>query len=205
MTHAITPKKALSLAVLVIIMVICGIRPLDYFAYGLHQVGTFIMLMALYVLNKRLTLSESAFMSYVAFLGIHVVASHYLYSYVPYDEWLSVVGININETFGFKRNMFDRLVHFCYGLLLYGVMFDGLGRYFGVDRAKTHLIAMGFVMASSMVYELIEWAIAMLMSPQTAEQYNGQQGDIWDAHADMALASLGSLVAVALMSIKPKP
>lgn len=32
------------------------------------------------------------------------------------------------------------------------------------------------------------------LAPQVAEAYNGQQGDMWDAHADMALAALGALV-----------
>ena len=29
--------------------------------------------------------------------------------------------------------------------------------------------------------------------PENAENYNGQQGDIWDAHQDMFLATLGAL------------
>ena len=50
-------------------------------------------------------------------------------------------------------------------------------------------------MASSMFYELIEWVIAIDMSPKDAENYNGQQGDVWDAHKDMAISTLGSVVA----------
>lgn len=34
-----------------------------------------------------------------------------------------------------------------------------------------------FVMASSVFYEFIEWLIAMGMSPEAAESYNGQQGE----------------------------
>jgi len=29
---------------------------------------------------------------------------------------------------------------------------------------------------------------------EAAEAYNGQQGDIWDAHADMLLATIGALL-----------
>ena len=28
-----------------------------------------------------------------------------------------------------------------------------------------------------------------------AESYNGQQGDMWDAHKDMALAMIGSMIS----------
>jgi Predicted membrane protein len=51
------------------------------------------------------------------------------------------------------------------------------------------------IMCSSLVYEWMEWGIALALSPEAAESYNGQQGDAWDAHADMALATLGSLLA----------
>lgn len=44
------------------------------------------------------------------------------------------------------------------------------------------------------VYEWLEWGIALTMSPEAAESYNGQQGDVWDAHADMLLATVGALL-----------
>jgi putative membrane protein len=49
------------------------------------------------------------------------------------------------------------------------------------------------VMSSNLVYEWVEWGVALGMSPEDAEAYNGQQGDIWDAHMDMLLAALGAL------------
>lgn len=48
-----------------------------------------------------------------------------------------------------------------------------------------------------MIYELVEWGIGVMLAPEAAERYNGQQGDMWDAHKDMALASLGAIVAMA--------
>ena len=49
-------------------------------------------------------------------------------------------------------------------------------------------------MASSLVYEWIEWLIAIGLSPEEAENYNGQQGDMWDAHKDMFLATLAAML-----------
>ncbi len=34
----------------------------------------------------------------------------------------------------------------------------------------------------------------MGLSPEDAENYNGQQGDIWDAHQDMLLATVGAII-----------
>jgi len=44
----------------------------------------------------------------------------------------------------------------------------------------------------SLIYELLEWNLTLMASPEDAETYNGQQGDLWDAQKDMALALLGS-------------
>ena len=50
-------------------------------------------------------------------------------------------------------------------------------------------------MSTSLLYELFEWGIATTLSPDAAEAYNGQQGDVWDAHKDMALALAGGIIA----------
>jgi putative membrane protein len=41
----------------------------------------------------------------------------------------------------------------------------------------------------------------MTFAPDWADAYNGQQGDLWDAQWDMALACAGSMVSVAIMAI----
>jgi putative membrane protein len=50
------------------------------------------------------------------------------------------------------------------------------------------------IMISGLIYEWLEWGVALTMSPEAAEAYNGQQGDIWDAHMDMLLATIGALL-----------
>ena len=56
--------------------------------------------------------------------------------------------------------------------------------------------AFEFVLAFSMLYELFEWGLAMVLSPRNADAYNGQQGDVWDAQKDMSLALLGAGLAL---------
>jgi uncharacterized membrane protein YjdF len=48
------------------------------------------------------------------------------------------------------------------------------------------------IQTGSMLYELFEGLITWVMSPQAADDYNGQQGDMWDSQKDMAMALLGS-------------
>jgi putative membrane protein len=56
-------------------------------------------------------------------------------------------------------------------------------------------------MSTSMLYELIEWGAALAFGGDLGQAYLGTQGDEWDAHADMALASLGALVAMSLTAL----
>ena len=55
-------------------------------------------------------------------------------------------------------------------------------------------------MSSSMLYELIEWMAANLFGGDLGMAYLGTQGDVWDAHKDMALASLGALATVCVLA-----
>lgn len=190
-------KHLLVFSILAIAILIASINPLEFSDYLLHQLGTFLMLVVLFVFQRKLGLSFFSYCCYLLFLFIHVVAAHYLYSYVPYNEWTqSLFNFNLDQVMGWQRNMYDRLVHFSYGLLLYPFF----NRLFvcwlpNVTAAQRILLVIQFVMASSLVYEWIEWAIALNLSPENAENYNGQQGDIWDAHQDMFVATIGACIA----------
>ncbi len=119
------------------------------------------------------------------------LVARWIYSFVPYDDWTNALfGVRLSEAFSWRRNHFDRLVHFAYGVCLTAVL-----------RLKW-LRSLEIVLATSALYELLEWAIAMTLAPAMAEAYNGQQGDMWDAHADMALAALGALVTSLASSVR---
>jgi len=106
---------------------------------------------------------------------------------------------------GWSRNMYDRLVHFAYGLLLYPFFYRCFQVWLPTAKPLTlFLLVIQFVMASSMFYELIEWWIAIGLSPEDAENYNGQQGDVWDAHKDMFLATIGALLIGTIQLFKEK-
>jgi putative membrane protein len=140
----------------------------------------------------------------VGFALLHMLAARWIYSYVPYDAWFqSLFGWSPTAAFGWTRNHFDRLVHFAYGLLLFRPFRLSWGRLARSERAGG-LIAWEFILATSALYELFEWGLTLLLSPGDAENYNGQQGDLFDAQKDMALAALGGLVAWALTSLWPR-
>lgn len=55
-------------------------------------------------------------------------------------------------------------------------------------------------MASSAFFELVEWAAALVFGGPLGVAYLGTQGDVWDAHQDMYLAGLGSLLVLPLLA-----
>lgn len=192
----LTLKHYITLLLLLFAIILASIHPLEFEAYLLHQVGTVFMLAVLVITMWIIGISFSSFYLYLLFLLIHIIGAHYLYSYVPYNEWLiSLFNFNLNEYLGWSRNMYDRLVHFAYGLLLYPFFYRCFQVWLPNAKPLTlFLLVIQFVMASSMFYELIEWWIAIGLSPEDAENYNGQQGDVWDAHKDMFLATLGAIL-----------
>jgi len=202
----LTLKHYVALALIVIAVAIASIHPLEFESYLLHQAGTVFMLIALLVAFKKIGLNYFSFCLYLAFLFVHILGAHYLYSYVPYNQWvLYFFNFDLNQSMGWSRNMYDRLVHFAYGLLLYPFVY----RCFQVWLPDTKpfslfLLVIQFIMASSVFYELLEWGLSIGLSPEDAENYNGQQGDMWDAHKDMLLATIGAILMGMIQLVKPK-
>ncbi|KJH62147.1 DUF2238 domain-containing protein [Acinetobacter calcoaceticus] len=189
-------KHYVALVLIFIAILLSSIHPLEFEAYLLHQVGTVFMLVLLFIIFKKIGLDFLSFTLYLLFLLIHIIGAHYLYSYVPYNDWIQqVFHFNLDQYMGWSRNMYDRLVHLAYGVLLYPLIYRVFQVWLPTARPFTLLLlVIQFVMASSVFYELIEWAIAIGLSPEEAENYNGQQGDMWDAHKDMLLATIGAII-----------
>ena len=191
---------SVSTIIVLMVMILASINPLEWSSYLLHQAGTLIFLVMLVVLYRYWHISARAYVLATLFLLIHIIGARYLYSYVPYDDWTQqLFGISLSEWFGWQRNMYDRLVHFSYGLLLFSVMYQGLNNVLKIPSTRQLIVlTLMLNMSTSLLYELFEWGIATTLSPEAAEAYNGQQGDIWDAHKDMALALVGGIIAAAM-------
>ena len=192
--HQLSIKHWLALTVLTVAVIIASIRPLEFEAYLLHQAGTVFMLALLLFTQKKIGMSFYSFVLYLIFLLIHIIGAHYLYSYVPYNEWLiQLFNFDLNQSMGWSRNMYDRLVHLACGVLLYPVLLRLFHVWLpGAKPFMLFLLVVQFIMATSLIYEWLEWLIAIGLSPEEAENYNGQQGDMWDAHKDMLLATVGA-------------
>ncbi|MBL9118214.1 MAG: DUF2238 domain-containing protein [Verrucomicrobiaceae bacterium] len=131
------------------------------------------------------------------FLCLHEIGAHYTYSGVPYDEWWrALTGSGFNDLLGWKRNHFDRLAHFLYGLLCAYPFREVFLRVAKVRGFWSYFLPLDIMLSTSALFELIEWAAAEVFGGDLGAAYVGMQGDIWDAQKDMALAALGALIAI---------
>lgn len=135
-----------------------------------------------------------AFAGIVCFTLLHIIGARYIYSYVPYKEVAVSLGIVGTDFFQDSRNHYDRLVHFSFGLLLFPYLVYICRNYFKQQSSISIIMAWLMVQTGSMIYEMFEWLLTIIMTANDAENYNGQQGDIWDPQKDMGLALLGSTI-----------
>ena len=144
---------------------------------------------------KRRPMSSASVGWACAFVLLHLFAARWTYSSVPYDAWgQAAFGVSMDAAFGFQRNMFDRLVHFASGLCFALPLVEAGMRHAGLTRRMAVVFMLLAVLAIGAVYEIFEWMLTLGLSSEAAEQYNGQQGDMFDAPKDMALALLGALI-----------
>lgn len=165
---------------------------------------TVALLFAAPWLLRRWPLSTAAIGCIFAFLLLHTLGARWIYSYVPYDDWArAVVGHDISSLFGTTRNGYDRLVHFAFGALLTLPMVETSRKFGGLRGGWSLAFAFAFIALGSALYEIFEWLLTLIAAGETADYYNGQQGDVWDAQKDMAAAQVGS--ALALIALLRRP
>ena len=184
--------------VFLLVFVASGIAPESRSTWVLENLLVVVLAVVLVVGRRRgYHLSVCSSVLLFAFLCIHEVGAHYTYSLVPYDEaWQALTGRSLDAAFGWERNHYDRAVHFLYGLLLAYPVRETLRRALDVRGGWSYGLTLGSLMLTSMIYELIEWGAAMAFGREIGHEYVGAQGDVWDAHKDMALASLGAAVGL---------
>ena len=120
------------------------------------------------------------------------------YTYNQAGAWLQ-------ETYNLARNPYDRFVHFNFGFLMAYPVLDYVVNRFKAPIKYAYGIMIMFILSLATIFELIEWLVASLTDSETGETYVATQGDVWDAHKDIALALLAcALVACVHYLIKQR-
>jgi putative membrane protein len=175
-----------------------AIDPVYRMDWFLENLMVFAAVATLIVVYRTHPLSQISWVFIGIFFTLHVLGSHYTYSEVPWGLWLQ----RVLET---ERNHYDRVVHFTFGLLLTYPVRELLMRSAGLRGFKSYFFAFAVMVASSEIYELIEWITAEIVSPEAAYAFLGTQGDPFDAQKDTFLAFTGTVLALGLTRLLERP
>jgi putative membrane protein len=197
--------KLLLLVLLLLALILSCVHPLYPHEMYLQHSATLVMFGFLTYVCIKNNLSNLSFILFTILAILHIIGARWIYSYTPYDQWIqSVFGFSLNKLFHLKRNGYDRFVHVMYGFLLVIPLCEIFENWFKVPVKLTRHVALLFILATSMLYEVFEWLLSVFLSPDQADAYNGQQGDMWDAQKDMALALAGAILMILIVKIIKK-
>jgi putative membrane protein len=176
------------------VLVWSGISPNGRFNWIMETFPAIVGGAALVATYRRFPFTTLTYVLVTIFAMILMVGGHYTYAEVPIGNWA-------RDAFGLSRNHFDRLGHFFQGVVQAMLARELLRRRARVRSAGwLFALAVSVALAISALYELFEWRFAVRFGGKQAEDFLGSQGDVWDAQKDMAMALLGSMSAVALLS-----
>ena len=203
-------SKRTALGLLLAFIAIWGllaIRPWYREDWLLENVIVFLAVPGLVLGYFRRPLSTVSYVMIFLFLALHEIGAHYTYAEVPYDSWWTfLTGHSFNASVGWERNHFDRLLHLLFGVLITYPLRELLIRTSSIQvkGGWSYVIPVLMVMSGSMCYEMIEWGAATVFGGDLGMAYLGTQGDVWDAHKDMACAILGAVSSMLLLAaIRP--
>lgn len=117
----------------------------------------------------------------------------YSYARVP-------IGFDVQQWLGLARNPYDRFGHFMQGFVPAIVIRELLARAAALSgRRILPLLVLACCLSVSAVYELIEFAAAVILGAG-ADAFLGMQGDPWDTQWDMLMCLIGAAAALALLT-----
>lgn len=176
-------------AVFVLAWIISAINPPDREGWLLENILVFIFVPIVVISGRYFQLSSVSYTLITIFMLLHIVGSHWTYANVPF-------GFTLGHWMGTDRNMYDRLVHFSFGLLLVYPVREVFVRLTGAEGVWGYYFPFDVVMSFSALYEIMEWIVGMFTSPTSGVAFLGAQGDYWDTQKDMACAAVGALIAM---------
>jgi putative membrane protein len=186
-------------AIFAIEWIILAIHPFDRHDWLLENALVFVFVAAFALTYKSFPLSRISISLIFLFMCLHEVGAHYTYAEVPYNVWTQeLFGKSLNSLFGWERNHFDRFAHFAYGLLLAYPMRELFLRIANVKGFWGYFLPLDIMMSTSMLFELFEWGAAEFFGGDLGIAYLGTQGDVWDAHKDMFLATCGAALTLSI-------
>ncbi len=180
------------ICVFMAVWVWAAINPIFPHDWLLENYLVFIFVPIILLLGHYFKLSKVSYTLLTIFMILHVIGSHYTYEHVPF-------GYTLQHWFGESRNMYDRLVHFSCGFLMFYPIREVFMRLAKVKGIWTYIFPIDLWGSFSAIYEIMEWLMARNVDPAAGIAFLGSQGDIWDAQKDMLMALIGAVSAAIIV------
>lgn len=149
-----------------------------------------IFVSILVITYKKFTFTNIAYVFIWINVILVLIGAHYTYPKVPFFNW-------IRDMFNLSRNHYDRFVHFFYGATAFTVIREFFVRRNILNKKKWLLpVVISICLASSTIYELVEFAAALIMGEGNTKDFLAMQGDVWDTQWDITMALIGVLIAM---------
>ncbi|MGB3751598.1 MAG: DUF2238 domain-containing protein [Arcobacteraceae bacterium] len=170
----------------ILVWIILAINPKYPDDWLLENVLIFVFFPFVFLMDKKYHYTFLSMLLLLVFTSLHSLGAHYTYAEMEYFNI-------ITKFFDFERNHFDRLVHFLFGLLVFRILFEMI--VLGATSTKSALIfTFTLIVTISTIYEIFEWLVVVVLYPDLGIAFLGTQGDIWDAHKDVLVATIGALI-----------
>jgi len=170
-----------------------GIGPKDRLTWWMEVAPVLVGVPILAATYRRFPLTPLLYRLLLLHAAILMVGGHWTYAEVPLGFWM-------RDAFQFARNHYDRIGHFAQGFVPAILAREILLRKTPLRPGGwLFLLVTSVCLAFSAIYELIEWATAVI-GGGSAEAFLGTQGDPWDAQWDMFLCLIGALASQLLLA-----
>ena len=166
----------------------------NVFNWVLENTLTIVLMIYLIGFFRVHRFSNVSYVLIFIYMLLHLYGARYTYAETPAGFWLQNI-------FGWSRNNYDRVVHFCFGLLLAYPWRELFLKFVKVPKAFCWLLPAEVTLSFAAIYELVEWLVADKFFPEQGIAYLGAQGDVWDAQKDMGLAVMGAVIALVITFI----
>lgn len=190
------PKLPLSLAaVMLIIFAATFFTSPEGKLNWLLEVGPGLVgMIALAITWRRFPMTPLIYVMVFIHICILVYGGYYTYAKAPLGEWARV-------TFGWSRNNYDKIGHFAFGFFPVIILREVLLRRTKLERGGWFtFILINVILGFAALYELFEWAAALVMDPAGGDAFLGTQGYVWDPQSDMLYAGIGAILGLLVFS-----
>lgn len=189
-----TPSKHELIVLLFLYLIgfgLLAINPHDRGDWALENLFPLSQLTAVIVSYRYFKFTRLSYYMIFFYLFVQSWGGHFTYAEAAPFNYL-------RDHFHLGRNHYDRVAHFMLGFLLSIPIREILMQFVQTSRRWLNFLTASMVLAIGAFYELIEWWVAVLATPNLGDKFLGTQGDIWDTQWDMFLALVGAIFTLAL-------